>query len=630
MVLSPFRSIRPFVMLSLFLFLLASCAKYKGGDELDKYVADEEEVIDMAYEPRDDGKPLTDKELLAFRTLGEIDKDMPLEDSQIVELFFKYFVHEKRGTFQRYLDRTQRYLPYMRKVFNERGIPEEMVYVSMVESGGNPVARSRSGAMGLWQFMPFTGRMYGLKQNSWIDERKDPYKATYAAADYFLKLYNDFGDWHLVMASYNAGEGKIGRALSGTNAKTFFELCRLDDKLPQKARLRTETREYVPRIIAFAKIMRSLKNLGFKEPSPKAIYDLRPVAVPAGTNLSGLARNTGLTWDEFVGMNPAYSRTASPPMQATTAYLPPDKISQAEVWLASKEARSFAGWREYRVKRKDTLTSVARRYKISVASLREANGFSKLPRAGATIIIPTSSTRSVEPVYAARADKSDLASRSKGKYAVRSGDTLFSLAQKWGTTVDSIRLANRMGKSSALSIGQRLNIPANSTNAINSRSTSSSRSKSSVKTSSTKDSRNIPVVSSSHSTITGNRYVVKAGDTIGEIAEAANVSSQDLYRANNMKSSSILRIGQTLIIPRKSGGTSAKAPVMSSAKSSTKDSATKGKIAPTKTQKRVVVAKGDTLYSIASKNNVSIDALRKANKLGAKSAIKIGQVLLLP
>lgn len=606
---SPVHIFLLLLFLSCTLLLMNGCA-IKGKNQLDKYVSDDEEIIDELYTPRDDGKPLSPDELRAFKTLGQIDRDMPLEDSQTVELHFKYFVHERRGTFQRFLDRTARYLPYMRKVFKERGIPEELVYIAMAESGGNPNAISPAGAAGLWQFMPFTGRRYGLAQNTWIDERRDPFKATYAASDYLLKLYNDFNNWHFAMAAYNAGEGKIGRAIGGTGANTFFDLCRLDEKLDYKARLRDETRNYVPRIIAMAKIMRSLDRLGFTTPSPDTAYNLTPIPVPAGTNLASLSRNVGVTWDEFIGMNPAYRRTASPPTQETTAYLPPDKISPATAWLANTESRSFAGWKEYAVKRKDTFASISKRFKVSQEAIREANGFAKLPKAGTTILIPGGTTQAVEPIYEAKIDKTSTG-KSGGKYTVRAGDTLFSLAQKWGTNADTIRSVNKMGKSNSLSIGQRLIIPGNKP--VSSIPTAPRPAASSL-------TQALPQKTPIKSTVSAaGTYTVKAGDTPGGIAQSTGVTLKDLLNANAMTAKSVLRAGQTLKIPSKAGAAEPKAPQQQ-----------KTPPAQTANSGTITVGKGDTLFSLAKKYGTSVDALQKANKLTAKTPIKIGQKLRLP
>ena len=613
-------------LLLLFVVLAASaCATRKDYNELDKYRPDEEELIDFNYTPRDDGQSLTSAEERAFRTLGELDRNLSQEETAIVELHFKYFVHERRGTFERFLGRTARFLPHMQLALRERGIPEDVVALAMAESGGNPNAISPAGAAGLWQFMPFTGRKYGLAVNSWIDERRDPFKATYAAADYLLKLYGDFKDWRLAIAAYNAGEGKIGRAVEQAGSRNFFDICRLGPTLDTKTRLKPETMDYVPRVIAMAKIMRNLKRLGFTPPTGAEAYSLNPVTLPPGTNLSALARSVGLTWDEFQSMNPAFRRTASPPTTETTAYVPPDKMAEVSGWLQSPDSRSFAGWKEHTVRKGDSIASIARKNKISTRALTEANGFSKLPKPGSVIIIPKGGA-SVEPVMPAMAEKGSRAQHPSGKYAVQAGDTLFSLAHQWGTSVESIREANRLGKSNSLRIGQRLSVPGDSKKPPAGETRSSS--------------------GAAKGGLSG-AYTVKPGDTLGGIAASTGVSTGMLCRLNDLTPQSTLRIGQKLLLspdgeetpaPRAAAPApkAAEQPVKAAPKAPEPEPA---KEAPKKPEaskpapqkgKTITVAPGDTLYSLARKNNTTADKIAKANGLNQKTPIKPGQKLKLP
>ena len=533
-----FARLTPVILI--LMLALSGCATRKP-DTLEKYTGDVEEMM-PSYTPRDDGLPLTSSELHAFKTVSDLDRGLSEEEARIVELHFKFFVHEHRRTFERFLERSSRFLPYIKKTFNARGIPEDISYLCMVESGGNPIARSPAGAAGLWQFMPFTGRKFGLTQNSWLDERRDPYKATYAASDYLLKLYGDFDNWHLAVAAYNAGEGKIGRAVSGTGATDFFDLCRLDGSLEEKARLKTETRDYVPRLIAVAKIMRNLKRLGFSEPSPGMAWNLQPVSVPAGTNLSGLAKELGLNWDEFSGMNPAFLRTASPPASQSTAYIPPDKTVAAVNWMAGSQARTYADWKEYTVKKGDSLAAIAKRHKVSVASIREANGLKTLPPRGSVIMIPGKGAS--QPVYDAR----PAPAGKPATYTVRSGDTLSSIARQCGTDVASIRRANNMSnKETSLKIGQRLSIPGKAGSMKPDGKTPEPKpgAKPQAKSAPRQDAKKTAVQPAAKA----RNVTVKSGDTLYSIARTNNVSVQELQKANKLGAGTTLKIGQRLVIP---------------------------------------------------------------------------------
>lgn len=597
-------------VLCLVLAALWGCAS-KSPEPVDKYRGDVEEMMPY-YTPRDDGLPLTSAELHAFKTVSDLDRDLSEEDARIVELHFKFFVHQHRRTFERFLERSARFLPYAKKTFTARGIPEDVAYLFMVESGGNPIARSPAGAGGLWQFMPFTGRKFGLTQNSWIDERRDPFKATYAASDYLLKLYGDFNNWHLAVAAYNAGEGKIGKALSGTGAADFFELCRLDCQLEERMRLKDETRDYVPRLIAVAKIMRNLSRLGFTPPGPDMAWDLRPVDVPPGTNLSGLAKELGLPWDEFSGMNPAFLRTASPPAGIATAYVPQDKTVAAVNWVASPDARVYAGWREYTVKRGDTLASIAKRHGVSITSLRDANGFSKLPGRGSVILIPGKGASA--PVHDARPAGLDTA----GRYTVQSGDTLSGLARSWGVDVAAIRSVNGMGpKETALKVGKKITIPAGG------RGTQVSQTGRQAAPAAQQRPQAAPAIG-------GAGYTVQPGDTVFGIAGRAGVTARALCEANMLDvKKPVIRPGQKLVIPGKSGA-APRAAVTPSPAPRQAAAPPPGSPPASSPARSVTVKSGDTPYGIARANNVPVKALLKANGLTDRSKLKVGQKLVLP
>ncbi len=615
--------------------LFSGCAgKRASGD--DKYLRDPEELVQEPYTPRDDGLPLSASELKAFKSKGDLDKKLSQEDSRIVELHFKYFVHERRGTFERFLQRSGRFLPYVKKVFAERGVPEDMAYLFMVESGGNPNAISPAGAAGLWQFMPYTGKMYGLSQDSWIDERRDPFKATYAASDYLLKLMYDFNDWHLAAAAYNAGEGKIGRAVQGTGANDFFELCRLDCNLEEKARLKDETRQYVPRLLAIAKIMRNLEILGFKRPLASEAYNLSTVTVPQGTNLRGLAKSLGYTWEEFSAMNPSFRRTASPPNRASVAYIPPDQVATAQTWLASNEAKMYASWKEHTVKKRESLAGIAKKYKVSVASIKEANSFSSLPSVGSVILIPKGKV--AEPVVDALSISDAGTSTKAGSHTVGRGDSLFNLAKRWGTDTATIRKHNKLS-SDSLKIGQKLNIPPSAKNAPkavkNAQQLAETKNKKMLA-----PVQEVPIKTAS--------YTVQSGDTLFSIAQKYGISVNTLRVMNNMTEKTPLVHKKVIKVPASSGGAAAFTPKAKKAinigeaqpsqqlpaknagvKNAPATVAKKADVAPKKPA-TVTVAAGDTLYSIAKKYNVKVSDLEKANKLTKGSNIKLGQTIKLP
>jgi membrane-bound lytic murein transglycosylase D len=528
--ISRFCSLFRLCPLLLLLFVALSGCAVKKPVDTSKYYPDEDELM-ISYTPRDDGLPLTPDELHAFKTVSVFDRNLSEEDARVVELHFKFFVHERRALFERFLARSSRFLPYVKKYFADRGIPEELVYVFMIESGGNPNARSHAGAVGLWQFMPRTGRHYRLFQSAWIDERRDPYKATSAAADYLLKLYNDFGDWHLVAAAYNAGEGKIGRAMSGTGARDFFELCRLNDNLDYKAQLRDETRDYVPRLIAVAKIMRNLDRLGFSQPDPDMAWDLVPLTVPPGTNLTALARRLDLSWEEFSGMNPAFRRSSSPSNMPSTAYVPPDRLTAAVDFADSREARAVPDGRDYTIAKGDTLASIAKRHKVTVAAIREANGFDQLPSIGTVIIVPGKG-----PSPARAGEEASGVTH----YTVQKGDTPMGIAIKFGITLDALCKANNLNRAKpVIKVGQKLSIQGARASGGTSPSGSGVR------------SSPAPASSGAAAQTATRSVTVQAGDTLFGIAAKNKTSVSALQKANKLGNNTKLKIGQKLVIPGK-------------------------------------------------------------------------------
>lgn len=644
-----------------------------------------------SYTPRDDGRPLSPAELKAFNSQGDMDTNLGQEEKRIVETHFKYFVHERRGTFERFLARSAVYLPHAKKIFQQRGLPPELVYLFMVESGGNPKAISPAGAAGLWQFMPYTGKKYGLSQDKWVDERLDPYKATFAASDYLLKLFGDFRNWHLAAAAYNAGEGKIGRAIDGTKATDFFELLRTDCNLEEGMRLKEETRQYVPRILAVAKIMRNLKLLGFQEPSPQAAPAVTAVTLPPSTNLKRLASTLGVSWDEFRNTNPAFRRNTSHPNASNIAYVPTVQVATVQNWLATPDARMYAAGKEHTIKKNETLAAISKKYKVSTASIQEANDFTKLPKPGTVIFIPgketavaqaksssskamgnaqavAPATQYVPPVATAAPTTVQTSyaasnkSPSSGTYTVRQGDALFSLAKSWGTDMGTVMRVNNLS-SPILQAGQRLIIPqgASSSQVAQAKASQPARlsspeytpqatpqakpqtiaavpqNRSVAATPAPAPKENIPTEEEPAPTAATTHNVGK-GDTLYSIAKRYNMSVEQLRALNNMSPNGRIQAGQTLTT---AAGQNSSAPSRARAVQPAPNAVAPSRLAqkntgkpasaqPAKSKAAVVVKPGDTLFSIAKRHNVSVETLRKTNKIPSNNAIKQGQKLLIP
>jgi hypothetical protein len=243
--------------------------------------------------------------------------DVPIQMNKQVRAYLVYFSTERKEVIQRYLARSTRYLPMIKEVFQEAGLPEDMAYLAMIESGFNNKAYSPAAASGMWQFIKGTGLRYGLTIDSYVDERRDPEKATRAAANYLLDLYKQFGSWYLAAASYNCGEGRVQRELNQSNHKNFWELS-ANQCLP------TETKNYVPQMIAATIIAKNPEKFGFKNVAylPPVKYD--KVAVTEATSLTAASVAVNVPTEEVQALNPELLRGVTPPdTPSYTLNLPP-------------------------------------------------------------------------------------------------------------------------------------------------------------------------------------------------------------------------------------------------------------------------------------------------------------------
>lgn len=493
--------------------------------------------------PDDDGRPLSESECAALLSEGEIDRGLTAEDMRDVVLHFKSLVHGPgRITVEKNLERYQLYRKHIHNVLEEEHLPAELAYLAFVESGYNPLARSRSGALGMWQFIPSTGNAYGMEQNWWLDERKDPYQATRAAAAYLSKLYALFNDWHLAVAAYNAGEGKISRGLAATGAKTFFELRnRNEDISDPRDRLNDENRQYVPRFLAVCKIMRNLDSLGFSGKDAGNVPPITRLEAGPRTDLLGLCRSVGLSWETFAAYNPAYHRYINHSGRTTAVYVPDAVAAQARAYLR-RPGKSTPGWRMYTVARGDTMSRIARQAGVPVAELRRINQVSEPLRAGKTVRIPgfaggpnvyaiaQNRGKSEKPAKAApaRSRTSETA-----QHRVAAGETLYSIARLHGVDVGVLKRANKL-KGETIQPGQRLAVPGGA---------------SSAKTASLRKTGKKPLAAAGGAKKGGGRivrYEVREGDSLWAIARKFNVSPTELLELNHMSRSSRLRPGDTV------------------------------------------------------------------------------------
>ncbi len=316
--------------------------------------------------------------------------NIPVVYDQAVQSHIRFFNTSIRDRFEQWLLRLNRYRPMVEDIFAEFDLPSDLVHLSLVESGFNPYAYSRAKATGPWQFMKGTGQIYGLRIDHYVDERRDPIKSTIAAARYLRDLYDLFGTWPLAMAAYNAGEGKVQRALNKAQAESFSEISRT--KL-----IRPETKHYVPRIMAATIIARNPDQYGFN-PIAVAPHEFEEVIVTRPLHFRAISNVTGIPYSELRLLNPELRRDATPPGE--TAYhlkvpvgtsskvrkllervpthtfpkLPPERPQVRQIRQA-RQSKVVSSHR-YRVRRGDTLEKISRRFGIPIQTLKSHNNIS--------------------------------------------------------------------------------------------------------------------------------------------------------------------------------------------------------------------------------------------------------------
>lgn len=310
---------------------------------------------------------------------------IPLVKNEAVDRWIATFNGPLRDTYQRWLTRASYYGPLIESILKEEGVPSDLIYLSMIESGFNLNAYSHADAAGPWQFIQSTGKMYGLQSSGYVDDRRNIVKATRAAATHLRDLYTMYGDWYLAFAAYNAGPGGVNRAIKKAGSNDFWKLS------ARKTRyLHQETKDYVPKILAAAIIAKNYKKYGFSNEGFKDPINFDIVTVPGATDTDTIARCVDVSEDEIKNLNPSLVMGMTPPGMAYDIYLPvgtADKFKRVYTKLPKREKSSFA---THVVKKRDTLASIAGRYGISKKKLAQANHLSlkAKPRAGVALVIP--------------------------------------------------------------------------------------------------------------------------------------------------------------------------------------------------------------------------------------------------
>jgi membrane-bound lytic murein transglycosylase D len=371
--------------------------------------------------------------------------ELPLVINDPVASFISYFTNNRSGraTLLRSLERAGRYKELIQRILREEGVPQELIYQAVAESGFQPQAvNGRSGAGGMWQFMPGTGALYGLQRNAAVDERFDPEKATRAYARYMKDMYNQLGNWYLVMAGYDWGPGAVQHAVSKTGYADFWELYRRNN-------LPTETKNYVPIILAATIIAKNPEQYGFTDlhPLPSLAFD--NVTTHQDVSLRLAADITGAQLEELVTLNPALRRLATPSDTSYDLHLPPGTKDLFTERLALIPSEHWPSWRFHTVAAGESLNDIAHTYHSDASQIASANQISgESLEEGQGLAIPV----------AAVVSSSASMSRVTQRYTTHKGDTLISVADRFGVTQQQLRTWNHLPAGNALGSGHVLQV----------------------------------------------------------------------------------------------------------------------------------------------------------------------------
>jgi membrane-bound lytic murein transglycosylase D len=435
--------------------------------------------------------------------------DFPIDLNDKVLAWVHQFTTEKRGFMERALSRASQYLPMVRQIFGEEGVPKDLAYLALIESGYINSASSYAKAVGMWQFMRSTGRIYGLGGNAWVEERRDPVKATRAAARYLKRLYEISGDWYLALVGYNAGPLTTERAILNLGTRNFWDMYR-------SRWLRNQTKNYVPELCAAILVGRFPERYGLRvEQLPPYAYET--VEVDRMTSLPVLARFAESDVDALKDLNPELLRATTPPGHYTLR-VPPGQGGAAARALARIPASQRLDFRTYKIRRGETLVRVAARFNLSAEDLLDANNISKAQfRAGRTIKVP--------PPPATPIDDRDLRSKVERARSIEDQPLENLPPIPAGDSVPALDPAREAPREPVAEVAERPARPAKAQAAARAEKASAA----------------VPARPATH--------LVKRGETLAGIAERYGLDLNELKRWNHLRKSGI-QPGQRLRLRR--------------------------------------------------------------------------------
>lgn len=490
------------ILLSVFVLLAVGCAHTRSQinannlppEENTAATSGDEDVPatqeDFVEGPEDMAPIKVGRSTAQAGDLNDTDSDiqnLPSEFNKEVQMWIDYFQGRGREHMVRYLGRSTRYIPKMKEILKSHGLPEDLVYLALIESGYNCNALSRARASGCWQFMRGTARHYGLRIDYYTDERGDFVASTEAAAQYLKALYHLFGSWYLAIASYNVGENRVKSLVMKYYTRDFWELAKMK-KLPQ------ETIHYIPKFIAARMIAKHPQKYGFTDVEWLPPLDYQEVRYDKAVSLSSLSQRLGLNLEDLKILNSGFKRGLVPKYGGEVTVRVPSRIPKEQV-LAALEGSSTSvamsravtasesGFTKYRVRRGDTLSTIARKFRVSLAALIEVNDLSRksviyvgkvirIPKKGggsgvyqnaeSTTKYAQSKKKAFSSQYAQvqRVGLKQKSRMAKKKFhVVKTGDTLLEIANKYNVRLSRLITVNKLRSAEKILVGRYIQIP---------------------------------------------------------------------------------------------------------------------------------------------------------------------------
>ncbi len=540
--------------------------------------------------------------------------DMPIEWNQRVENSIIYFQTVAREACATYLKRSGKYKDLMQRILREKGLPEDLVWLCLVESGFNPKAYSWARAVGPWQFIASTGRNYGLKRNWWYDERRDFVKSTYAACDYLTFLYDRFKSWPLALAAYNGGEGRVERAMKKHKTNNFWKL-----------KLNKQTAKYVPLYMAATIIGKDPERYGFDVEYDEPIqFDVVQINQPV--DLKKVAKSLGASPALLQDLNPELRRGITPPnYPGYKLRIPAGTKKLFAQQFKGYDAKSSGLFVEHKVKKGQTLSHLSHRYGVPISAIMDLNGLTNRHRLsiGQRLIIPANERIAQKSNSQVSSPKVNRKESGTSTYTVRKGDTLAKLASKFSTTVNEIKRLNGLKNPHRIGVGQKLKIPSASMSSgglfkehmvkrgenLSYLAQKYGASVSTIMSVNNLSNKHVLKIGQrllipTSSDVTMQTYKVKKGDTLSDLASKFGSSAQEIKKINGLNNPHYIKRGQRLKIPSRNGNGG--------------EEKTNGRWIT------YVVKKGDSLWKIARAFGILMDKLVQWNNLGAPSNLKVG------